>query len=88
MDERADIFYIDPPYHDNLREKALKDIDSLDLLTHDGIIIAEYDKFNTVPERVGKLVEYRRKKYGKSIISFYGREDSYRFSIGEEANLV
>jgi 16S rRNA (guanine966-N2)-methyltransferase len=81
--EKVDIFFIDPPYATDLCARALEAIDSLDLLASNGIIIAEHDRRDSLPERVGGLVLYRDKKYGRVVLSFYVREDS-AYVRGEE----
>jgi RNA methyltransferase, RsmD family len=73
--EQADIFFIDPPYKAGLYEKCIGLIDSLDLLSKEGIILAEHDARDEVPDRAGDLVKVREKKYGKTMISFYRHSD-------------
>lgn len=74
--ERADIFLLDPPYKEGLYEKCLGLIDSLDLLTDDGIIIAEHGAGNPLPVQVGRLLNTRNRKYGTVVISIYKRKDT------------
>lgn len=81
--EKVDVFFIDPPYATDLIARSLEAVDSLDLLASNGIIIAEHDKRDGSPERVGGLVRYREKKYGRVMLSFYAREDS-AYVRGEE----
>ena len=73
--EQADVFLIDPPYKDGLYEKCLAMIDSLDLLSDNGIIIAEHGVRDQVPEVSGSLVKVREKRYGQVMLSIY-RKDS------------
>lgn len=72
--EQVDIFILDPPYKDGLYEKCLNMIDTLDLLTDDGIIIAEHGKRDYVPEEAGKLVKVREKRYGTVMLSIYRKD--------------
>ena len=76
--EKADIFFLDPPYHEGLYENCLSLIESLDLLNEDGIIIAEHGKHDEVPEQVGNLVKVRERRYGGIIVSIY------RYAVEEE----
>lgn len=69
--EQADIFFLDPPYASGVYEKCLELIEELDLLTEDGIIVAEHDKYDEMPEQVGNLVKVKERRYGKILVSIY-----------------
>ncbi len=69
--EQVDIFFLDPPYQAGLYEKCLEMIDSLDLLTEEGIIIAEHGVRDQVPEQIGRLTKVKERKYGKTLVSIY-----------------
>ena len=71
---KADLIFMDPPYSSGLYEKALKEVDSLDLLAEEGIIIAEHEKHVELSQRVGKLFCYDVRRYGKTLVSLYRRE--------------
>jgi len=77
---QADIFFLDPPYAAGLYEKCLEMIEELDLLTDDGIIVAEHDKYDEMPEQVGNLVKVKERRYGKILVSIY----QYQFVETEE----
>ena len=72
--EPADVFILDPPYRDGLYEKCLDLIDSLDLLTNEGIIIAEHGVRDYVPEISGKLRKVKDKTYGTISVSIYRKD--------------
>lgn len=74
LKEQADIFILDPPYKEGLYEKCLSIIDTLDLLTDEGIIIAEHGARDDVPGAVGNLVKIKDKRYGTIMISIYRKE--------------
>ncbi len=74
--EQADIFFLDPPYQAGLYENCLKTIDSLDLLSNEGIIIAEHGARDEMPEQVGGLQKVRERRYGKIMVSIYRRADT------------
>ena len=79
LKEPVDIFFLDPPYRDGLYEKCLGQIDEMDLLSEDGIIMAEHDKYVELPDRIGNLEKFKQKNYGKIFVSLYRRyreEDS------------
>lgn len=69
--EKADIFFLDPPYAAGLYEKCLEQIETLDLLNEEGIIIAEHGKYDEVPEQVGRLIKVKERRYGKILVSIY-----------------
>ncbi len=72
--EKVDVILVDPPYHSNLYEKVLKEVDSLDLLRDDGIIVTEHPKELVLPEREGALVKTKERNYGKIFLSLYEKE--------------
>ena len=59
-DKKFDIIFLDPPYHLNLINDALKLIDKYNLLNNNGIIVCEYEQeiINT------DLKIIKEKKYG------------------------
>lgn len=74
INEKVDVFFIDPPYGDSLYEKCLEMIENLDLLAVNGIIIAEHDSQDQISEKVGGFVRVRRRRYGKTTVSIYRKE--------------
>ena len=72
--EQADIIFLDPPYASGLYEKCLGLIQELDLLSDDGIIVAEHDKYDEMPEQVGSLIKVKERRYGKILVSIYQYE--------------
>lgn len=71
ISEKVDIFFLDPPYSEGLYEKCLDTIESLDLLSDDGIIIAEHGIRDYVPEKIGNLEIVKERKYGKIMVTIY-----------------
>ena len=71
---RFDIIYLDPPYKKDLSIRALKEIDSKQLLKENGIVIIETDE----PERDIREIEllqinfkmYDLRKYGRASLIF------------------
>lgn len=66
-----DIIFVDPPYHRDIIPGCLQYIDSMGLLDREGIIAAEHDIKDQLPERSGALAVYRRRIYGDTSVSFY-----------------
>ena len=71
--DKIDIFFLDPPYRDGLYQDCLERIGDLDLLAPDGIILAEHDSRNPLPDRAGEFVKTQDRKYGKTTVSIYRR---------------
>ncbi|MGN0732642.1 MAG: 16S rRNA (guanine(966)-N(2))-methyltransferase RsmD [Emergencia sp.] len=85
INEKVDIFFLDPPYKDGLYENCLEIIDSLDLLSEEGIIVAEHGVRDYVPETVGNLEVVKERKYGKIMVTIYARKSEVH-TEEEEAN--
>jgi 16S rRNA (guanine966-N2)-methyltransferase len=66
-----DIIFLDPPYIADFIEKCLLRISECNILTEDGLVIAEHDIKENAPIDVGNLVMTRQEKYGTTILSFY-----------------
>lgn len=62
-----DIIFLDPPYHLNLLNDALKYIEKYNLLKNDGLIICEYEE--EVPLDIYDVIAI--KKYGKTNIKIF-----------------
>ena len=69
--EKVDIFYIDPPYNSGFYVPALEEIDSLDLLSEKGIIVAEHRADESLPDLSGRLKAFKEKKYGHTKLTLY-----------------
>lgn len=69
--DKFDIIFMDPPYHKNLIEESLKCIIKSGIINDKGIVIAERDVNDSIPEVLEGLILYRNQKYGDTILSFY-----------------
>ena len=76
LEEKVDIFFVDPPYNDNLYIKCLTAIDTLDLLNDEGIIIVEHEKKEVLPDLIGSLLKTKERTYGRTILSIYIKNES------------
>jgi len=72
---KADVFFLDPPYGRGIIPDCLERIEELDLLSDEGIIVAEHEKYDDLPERVGSLGIYRSRRYGKTMVTIYAHLD-------------
>ena len=73
LEEKVDVFFVDPPYKENLYIKCLTAIDTLDLLNDDGIIIVEHEKSESMPDNIGNLVKRKERNYGRTVLSIFGK---------------
>lgn len=71
IDEKIDIFLIDPPYGSGLLEKSVELISEMDLLAEDGVIITEHERHEDIPEKIGKYRKIKEKKYGIVVLSIF-----------------
>jgi 16S rRNA (guanine966-N2)-methyltransferase len=71
--QQYDLIFIDPPYNKGYIEQTLEKEVFTDLLTKDGIIIAEQSCKESLEIRLSRLDIYRQKKYSKTLISFMNK---------------
>lgn len=68
---KFDIIFADPPYSKQLLPETLDTIIRNDIIKDNGIIVAERDLKDEIPENVGPLQIVRNQKYGDTVLSFY-----------------
>lgn len=70
--KKFDIIFLDPPYKSDYIVKSLENILKYDLLTEDGIIIAETDDKNKIEEikNIKNIKIYDTRKYGIAYVIF------------------
>lgn len=71
IQEKVDIVLLDPPYKKGLMENCLFLIQNLDILSEDGIIVAEHSHDEVLEDVYGKLYKIKERKYGKIVITLY-----------------
>ena len=64
---KVDIIFLDPPYHENILNEAIKKIEELDILNENGLIIAEFEE----EKPICNYQLLKEKKYGDKYISIY-----------------
>jgi len=69
--EPADLIFLDPPYKAGLMESCLEQIWERKLLAEDGIIAAEHDVHQVLPDHVGGYTIWKARKYGNTVITLY-----------------
>jgi len=72
--QKFDIIFFDPPYYQEIAEKILQLLADYDILLSSGYIGIQHFKKDTLPDKKGKLVLFKRKKYGDTLLSFYRLE--------------
>lgn len=74
--EQFDIIYVDPPFTvDSIFDPVMQALAESDLLKKDGFIALRTEEAKKMKDNYGKLVKYKEKKYGISMIHFYKVND-------------
>jgi 16S rRNA (guanine966-N2)-methyltransferase len=68
---KFDVIFLDPPYKKNFIQEALDFMAKNDIIRDDGVIVAERDADDVLPEDVGRLHKARDQRYGDTVLSFY-----------------
>ena len=71
---KFDIIFLDPPYADDLLERAVAHIARFDILAPHGIIVAESPMDKALPALEPPYGIYREYRYGKIKVTIYHRE--------------
>ena len=70
--KQFDLVFCDPPYHQDLAHKALRQLDNSSLLAHDAIVVMEYGGDEAALPATDRLQLVKTQRYGKTTqISFY-----------------
>lgn len=71
ISEKIDVFILDPPYNEDFYEQAIRMIVELDLLSDDGIIIAECDvsRIDEIEICAAGYFSIYEKEYGRTCIA-------------------
>lgn len=72
--ETYHLIFLDPPYHTDLLENAIKKIAEIDILTENGIIICESPVEKILPELDAPYRRGREYRYGKIKLTVYRKE--------------
>lgn len=73
---KFDLIFIDPPYDTDLIDKALANIQNVDILTDGGIIICESRREKVMPEAYRPYLKLSERNYGKVKITVYGKREN------------
>ncbi len=75
---RFGVVFLDPPYNKNFVEKTLNYIEKSDIILNGGLVVAEHDINDTVPEETGFIKLLRSERYGDTVLSFYRKFQTER----------
>ncbi len=71
INEKVDVFLLDPPYEAGYYQTCFEKIREFDLLAEEGIIVAEHRSDLTLPEEVCGFHKTKERKYGNIILTIY-----------------
>lgn len=69
--KKFDIIFLDPPYGKNLIKDTLFILSESDIMRKDCIVVAEHDKNDEMPIKIGKISFTKDKKYKDTVLSFF-----------------
>ena len=72
--EKFDLIFLDPPYADDLLERAVAHIARFDILAPDGIMIAESPAEKELPKLSTPYRVAREYRYGRIKVTLYRRD--------------
>ncbi len=79
------LVFMDPPYGKNMVRPALKNLDRSGCLEKNAVIVIEHTSRERLDEKMDSFIQSDRRKYGKTLISFYNYIDQNGNShIGKE----
>ena len=73
--KRYGLILVDPPFDLNEWEKVLMNIGEKDILIKEGVLVAEHPTRVFLQNNYGDLEMQDQRKYGDSLISFFGVSD-------------
>ncbi len=83
--ESFDVIFLDPPYEKGWVEETIEIIADKGLLRPGGVLVAEHSAREKVDQIYGSLVLRDQRRYGTTLLSFFGLEaDGILRTSGEE----
>lgn len=70
------IIFFDPPFPYRFHEELLKTASERNVLSSDGIILIHRPQEKKLSESIGDLQKTDERRYGRSIVDFYGHKES------------
>jgi len=87
QEKKFDAVFIDPPYGRGLAKKSLKTVGAYDILQPNCTVIIQHEKREILPEKQGRFLLFREKKYGSSVLSVYHGEQDGSARTGKHSQL-
>lgn len=72
--EKYDIVFSDPPYHQGMARKCLINLDSYDILSQTGLAVIEHSAKDELTLDLTNLVPEKERRYGNTIVSIFRRK--------------
>ena len=69
-----DIIFLDPPYYQDWVKKTLQTLEACDILSRNGLVVAQHFKKESLPEFPGVLSLLRQYTYGSTVLSIFRKE--------------
>jgi len=66
-----DVIYLDAPYRSDDGKKALNALAQCAILAPSGIVVVEHHRGTALPPTLGSLEQFKRHRYGDTVLSFY-----------------
>ena len=66
-----DVIILDPPYRSEEGKKALNSVVQCAILAPAGLVVLEHHQRTVPPPAVGPLRQFKRHRYGDTVLSFY-----------------
>lgn len=76
IQEKADIFFLDPPYEKGLLMECIRRIGTLDLLKEDGVIVVERGFRESLEDEIPPFAQIKEKRYGTILISLFAKNEN------------
>ncbi|HWP60562.1 MAG TPA: 16S rRNA (guanine(966)-N(2))-methyltransferase RsmD [Candidatus Acidoferrales bacterium] len=73
---KFDLIFLDPPYEKGIVGSAMRALGEADLLEPHGTVVVERSVRETIDPRYGKLELYDERRYGTTVLSFFGNKPS------------
>lgn len=72
LTDQMDVILLDPPYGKGMLPECFELIEEYDILSENGVIVAEHRREEQLPETFGKFIKIKERRYGTVVISIYG----------------
>jgi len=70
-----DIIFLDPPYHEGMAKKILHTLEGYDILSPNGLIVAQHPKTELLSEPSPKFNLIKEAKYSDTVLSIFRKKD-------------